>query len=713
MRRIIVSCAVAGALTFAVLSTVNIGRVSAQGKGKAAASKAAPAPAYGNADAITQEELKVYLYVIASDQLEGRNFPSRGYDTAALYVASHLAEWGLKPGGSTTGTNGPLQPYFMPIEMVAKTIVPEDSKASLVAPPAGGGGGRGGAGGGGGGGGRGRGANTEPVTTNFEYGKDWTTGGGGGFGGGGGRGGAVNGFDLSGNLVFAGNGYVITKTKTDPYEGLDVKGKLIVVAGVPAELAAQAGGGGARGGRGGGGGGGGRAGRGGAAAPDAPTAGAPAATAAAAQPAGRGAANPLGEACTDFYTPEQYAAKNGALGVVTIANFQQLATMANPAGGRGGRGGGGGGRGGLNGPAFQVVKFQQAGACPSAPAITAGLELTNALFQGEKLSGSQVFYGGGANAKLDSFALNDRKKLSLKLAVHSEQGHGENVIGIVEGSDPVLKNEYVVMSAHLDHLGLSAPQADGHAVFNGADDDGSGTVGLLGVAHAYAEGAAKGIRPKRSILFLWNGGEEKGLWGSQYFAEFPPIDPTKIVADLNMDMIGRTKNPNSVDNNATHMLVDPGEVLLVGPNVSSDDLGSTIDTVNAGYQKLKINHFYDTTAPDATHDNLGPQPRGQRIFYRSDHYNFAKIGIPIAFFTIGLHVDYHQPSDTPEKIDYKELQIIAKTVAAVGWDLSNAPGRPKLKDKLPDDLVRDMKSAKTEGWGKVTPVLPPLPGMPY
>jgi Zn-dependent M28 family amino/carboxypeptidase len=269
------------------------------------------------------------------------------------------------------------------------------------------------------------------------------------------------------------------------------------------------------------------------------------------------------------------------------------------------------------------------------------------------------------------------------------------------------------MSAHLDHIGLTTPQPDGHTVNNGADDDGSGSTGLLGVAHAYAEGAAKGIRPKRSILFLWNGGEERGLWGSQYFTEFPPIDLSKVVADLNMDMIGRTKNANSVDPNPQHVLVDPGGVLLVGPNISSDDLENTIETVNNGYQKLKIDHFYDTTAPDATHDNLGPQPRGQRIFYRSDHYNFAKMGIPIAFFTIGLHVDYHRPTDTPEKIDYREIQVISKTVAAVGWELSNQAGRPKLKEKLPEDLLKDMKTAKDQGWGKVTPVLPPLPGEPY
>jgi Zn-dependent M28 family amino/carboxypeptidase len=335
------------------------------------------------------------------------------------------------------------------------------------------------------------------------------------------------------------------------------------------------------------------------------------------------------------------------------------------------------------------------------------------LFQGEKLAGSQIFYGAGANTKQDSFELNARKKLDLKLAVKSEAGHGENVVAILEGSDPVLKNEYVVMSAHLDHIGLSQPQPSGHNVNNGADDDGSGTTGLMGIAHAYAQGAAKGIRPKRSIIFLWVGGEEKGLLGSQYFTEFPPVDLSKVVADLNMDMIGRTKTPTSVDTNTQHVLVDPGELLLIGPNISSDDLGKTIDSVNGGYQKLKMNHFYDVTKPDETHDNLGPQPRGQRIFYRSDHYNFAKMGIPIAFFTTGLHVDYHQTTDTPDKIDYKAMQIISKTVSAVGWELANAPGRPKLNEKLPDELTKDMKTVKDQGWGKLTPVMAPMPGIPY
>ena len=133
----------------------------------------------------------------------------------------------------------------------------------------------------------------------------------------------------------------------------------------------------------------------------------------------------------------------------------------------------------------------------------------------------------------------------------------------------------------------------------------------------------------------------------------------------------------------------------------------------ADYGKLKLSHFYDTTAPDATHDNLGPQPNGQRIFYRSDHYNFAKVGIPIAFFTTGLHTDYHRVTDSPDKIDFDHMQAITRTVAGAGWLLANSKTRPKLNAKLPPQLVTDMKTAKDNGWGKLTPVLPPLPGMPF
>lgn len=630
-----------------------------QPKSKKPKHKTAAAEAtFGNSDAISEQELKIYDYFLASDQLEGRNLPSRGFDTAALYVASHLAEWGIQPAGSTTATNGPLQPYFMPFALEADQVVADESKASVTGPAP-----RGGRGGG-----RPEGGRPGPRTTHFEYGKDWAVLGGG-------RGAApLQAFEAAGNLVFAGNGYVINKKNINPFTGLDVKGKIVVVAGLPPELAAQ-------------------------------------------QNAPRGAPNPLGESCTDFLTPEEAAAQNGAAAVIKVATFQQLEAMNNtesPAPGRGGFGlaSVAGGPTGPNGLTYRVTQFHSQ-LCPAAPSIIAGLALTNSIFTGEKKNGEQIFYASGDAAKQDGFALSPEKKISLHVALKTTPGHAENVVGLIEGSDPVKKNEYVVISAHLDHIGLIAAKPGVHNINNGADDDGSGSTALLGIAHAYAEGLAKGIRPERSIIFLWNAGEEKGLWGSQYFSEFPPVDISKVVADLNIDMIGRTKGPGFSDPDRTHVLVNPGEVLLVGPNVSSDDLEKTIETTNNSYQKLVLNHFYDATVPDKTHDNLGPQPRGQRIFYRSDHYNFAKVGVPICFFTTGLHPDYHRPTDTPDKIDYKEMMVVSKTVSAVGWVLANEAGRPKLNDTLPEQLRKDMKTAKDQDWGKLTPVVSPLPGEPF
>ena len=289
MRRILPTVCPLAVLSLTVFYTL---LAQAPAKPKAKAGKApAAAATYGNSDSISESEMKIYDYFLASDQLEGRNLPSRGFDVAALYIASHLAEWGLKPGGSTTKTDGPLQPYFIPMELSSRAVLPEESKASITAPAAAGGGGRGAGGFGGGaaaaapaegavpasgGGGRGRGGRGGGrgasgggraggggagggVTTEFEYGKDWTTAGGGGRGGPTLEPTMLDGkpaVEFSGSMVFAGNGYVINKgtvNKEDvnPFAGVDVKGKIVVIAGVPAELAAQQGAAGGRGGRGG------------------------------------------------------------------------------------------------------------------------------------------------------------------------------------------------------------------------------------------------------------------------------------------------------------------------------------------------------------------------------------------------------------------------------------------------------------------------------
>jgi Zn-dependent M28 family amino/carboxypeptidase len=663
MRRVIGSVAILGVM---LLALAWIEAAPQQTKANNNRKSAATTASYGNADAITAEELKEYEYYLASDELEGRYQPSRGYNAAAKYIAGHLHQWGLKPGGSTAGTDGPLEPYLMPIELVSNQLNAEGMKLSLNMPPPPAGGGRGRAGG----------ATAVPAgPRSFEFAREWTIGGGG-FGGGRGGGTASPANIVDAQMVFVGNGYVINKTNTNPYEGINVRGKVLVVAGVPPELAqAQL------------------------AAAAAASGGGQAGAAAGGQGRGGAGANPLGKEDTDYMTPQGYASKNGALGIIMVPTLQQLTAMANPNPAGGGRGAG------PNGPAYQVVKFQDARPA-SVPSITAGLELTTAIFQREKLTAAQVLEGIVARTRLASFELNAEKKLSLTVSVTSDRSYAYNVIGMLEGSDPVLKNEYVVMTAHLDHVGLAAPGSNSDVVFNGADDDASGCAGVMAMARAYAEGAAKGISPKRTMIFLWVAGEERNLWGSQYFNQFPPVDITKVVLNLNMDMIGRHKTPGYVDP-PQYKLVEPNEIFVVGPDISSDDVGKTLEALNNNYQKLSLNHFYDVTAPDATHDNLGPAPNGQRIFYRSDHYNFAKMGIPVIFFTSGLHSDYHRVTDSADKLDYQQMQAVSRTLAALAWVVGNRAAPPKLNDKLPERLMNDMKTVKEQGWGKLTPVPPP------
>ena len=363
------------------------------------------------------------------------------------------------------------------------------------------------------------------------------------------------------------------------------------------------------------------------------------------------------------------------------------------------------------GEADELEKFAEAAGPGDAgiPFVQIRYEIAERWFAIAGKNPDEIQKGIDLDLQPRSFAFPDGLQVDANLDVERVVKTVHNVAGYLPGTT----DEYVAIGAHYDHLGLGeqfslAPSLAG-TIHPGADDNASGTAGVIELARWFSTQP----KQKRGILFLTFAGEELGLLGSSYFVNHPMLPLDKDVTMINMDMIGRTKNANSVDPDRTHMLVNPGEVLLVGPNISSDDLEKTIENVNNGYQKLVLNHFYDATAPDATHDNLGPQPNGQRIFYRSDHYNFAKVGIPIAFFSDGLHVDYHRPTDTPEKIDFKEIQQVSQTVAAVGWVLGNQPGRPQLTAKLPDQLVKDMKAAQAQGWGKITPVLPPLPGEPY
>lgn len=226
-----------------------------------------------------------------------------------------------------------------------------------------------------------------------------------------------------------------------------------------------------------------------------------------------------------------------------------------------------------------------------------------------------------------------------------------NVVAILEGSDPTLKNEYVVFSAHMDHVGVAGPRGSGgcraqgaDSICNGADDDGSGTVAVVEIAEAFA---GMTPRPKRSIIFLNVSGEEKGLWGSAYFSNHPAVPIANIVADLNIDMIGRNWKDT---------------IVAIGKEHS--DLGATLNRVGAAHPELNMRPI----------DDIWPQ---ENFYSRSDHYNFAKKGVPILFFFNGTHADYHQVSDSPDKIDAEKESRIARLIFYLGLDVANAAQRPK------------------------------------
>ncbi|MEO8200416.1 MAG: M28 family peptidase [Gemmatimonadota bacterium] len=220
-----------------------------------------------------------------------------------------------------------------------------------------------------------------------------------------------------------------------------------------------------------------------------------------------------------------------------------------------------------------------------------------------------------------------------------ERVSAPNTIGLLEGTDPKLKAEFLVFSAHMDHIGISSGQAD--SINNGADDDGSGTVGVVELAEAFSQ-----ARPRRSVLFITVSGEEKGLWGSQYFSEHPTVPIANVVADLNIDMIGRNWKDT---------------IVAIGKEHSN--LGTTLNRVNQSHPELRMNAI----------DDRWPQ---ENFYFRSDHYNFARKGVPILFFFNGTHPDYHRPSDSPDKIDAEKESRILKLLFFLGQDIANATARP-------------------------------------
>ena len=239
----------------------------------------------------------------------------------------------------------------------------------------------------------------------------------------------------------------------------------------------------------------------------------------------------------------------------------------------------------------------------------------------------------------------------IKINYHRvcEKIFSENVIAMIRGSEK--PNEYIVISAHLDHIGSHEGK-----VYNGADDDGSGTVAILEIAEAFQKAVENGHGPKRSIVFLHVTAEEKGLLGSQYYTDYDPVVSLKnTLANLNIDMIGRT-DPRRKKGKRNY-------IYLIGSDKLSSELHKVSEMVNDKFTNIELDYTYN--------DENDPN----RFYYRSDHYNFAKKNIPIIFYFNGTHADYHKETDTADKIQYDLLENRAKLVFHTAWELANMKKR--------------------------------------
>ncbi len=520
------------------------------------------------AEQITAVQLRDYLSFIASDEMEGRDTPSRGLDITAKFIAMNLSRWGVRPAGDN-GT------YFQNVALLRTRLNTAQTSAEVAG-------------------------------QSYKYGDDFLAqlsipGVGGSLRGTG-----------TGSLVYVGNGWVVSSMNMNAYQGVDVKDKIMIVAGtgLPRGVTYSSL---ARGKRG-----------------------------------------------QDWSDPMTYALAHGARGIIYVPGFQNLAFWNRTRQAAEERG------------ALLVEKFQSpANPDATVPAIVASLPMLTAIMRNEKRSASDIFEKSVAGDAGAAFDLDPKKRATLSVAVQSDRVMTQNVVGVWEGSDPVLKNEYVAVGAHYDHVGVGTP-VNGDAIYNGADDDGSGTVAILAMAEAFARAS---VRPKRSILFVWHCGEEKGLWGSRYFTENPTVPLNQIVTQLNIDMIGRSKKEGDA-NPRNASLSGPNEIYVIGSKMMSTELGALSDRVNASFLNVSFNFKYD--------DPKDPN----RFFFRSDHYNYARKGIPIIFYFDGEHEDYHRPGDEPAKIDYQKMEKVTRTIFLTGWEIANLSARPTVDKQLPAELNR-------------------------
>jgi hypothetical protein len=501
------------------------------------------------AEAISQDQLAWDLAYLASDELAGRNTPSPGFDAAADYIIARLARAGLTPAGD----NGTFKQSYELHETRVET-----NTASL-----------------------------EIAGQKFAFGRDFAM-----------RSLAT---PLMSELpvVYAGHGWVVPDRKINPYEGLDVRGKLVLVHGpgnVPGVQIQQ-----------------------------------------------------LGRIAVGAETPFVAAAKRGAAGVLFITRAADLIRWDEVKG-------------------QNTVRRELEPAVPSAYAATPitsmllGPSVTTALLDGEAFSGPAALRLGDQNPPA-SFEL--KKKVSVRVSTSAPTIYRPyNVVAILEGSDPKLKEEAITVFAHLDGA-VGTREIAGDRFYNSADDNASGSAAIL----AIAEQMAAAPRPKRTVVFVWDSGEEQGLWGTRRFVHAPPVPLDRIVAHFNVDMIGASRRPGSADA-ASPLVTERNEVFLIGPRTLSTQAMVMLDRVNDGYLKLRFNRQYDT-------------PDSEFFYPRTDAGPFLERGILTVGFTTGIHNRYHLPADEARVLDPVQVHAIARTVLTSVWMIGDAAERPGIDQPMP------------------------------
>ncbi len=507
-------------------------------------------------DGVTASQLSDYLHFVASDEMEGRDTPSRGLDTVAKFMALNLKRWGFKPAGDN-GT------FFQKIAIKSEATDPANNVLKIG-------------------------------DQSFAFLDDF--------------------FRMQGNtsatapLVFVRDGWMIKAKGIDAYKGVDVKDKIVVVYGQ----------------------------------------GFPRGNSTTSMPAGTSQADLTGTKGTDWVDPMTYAKNSGAKGMIVVASPQAQGAWGQI-------------KGFLSrGTSFPEKLREGTTDDVSFPVMLVSGKVADAIFAGES----------GNKDAAAAFVLG--KSAVMTAAAKNETKWTQNVVAIWEGSDPALKSEMVAIGAHYDHVGVNQNARGEDKIFNGADDDGSGTVAVLSIAEALAK-APK--RPKRSVLFVWHCGEEKGLWGSEYFNKFPTVDIKQVIAQLNIDMIGRSRKADNTDPRNKD-LSDENSIYVIGSEMMSSTLGSITKGTNSAYLNLGYNYRYDD--PKDTN----------RFFFRSDHFNYAVNGIPIVFWFDGVHEDYHQAGDEPQKIDYNKMEKVARTIMLTLLKLTDLKERPKVDKQLPPELTQ-------------------------